>query len=342
MTLEIPWRTLLKVILAVALVWLFLELYQIVLLIVVAALLAVTLNPVVEWLERHRWPRWLAAFSVSIALLAVAVAFVWMTWSSLSAQAALATSRFSEVERVTVSKLPGWMRASITPPQKGDVTSYLAPYALRFASSAMTAAAYGLLGFILMIYLLIEAEPTRQWIVAFASEERRPKVEHTLRECERVVVAYALGNVVTSLFAFGVTLAVLLLLHVPAALLLAVVAGLADFVPVIGFIASAVPAIVLALTVSGTAALAVAVAYAAYHGVENYFVGPWIYGSQLKLSNVAIVLAFAVGAEVLGVIGALIALPAAAIYPTIERIWLREQLGETTLREHRKISRRVG
>ena len=68
--------------------------------------------------------------------------------------------------------------------------------------------------------------------------------------------------------------------------------------------------------------------------------GPWVYGDRLKLSNLAIVLAFAVGAELAGVIGALIALPLAAIYPSIERIWLREQVGEQTVRDHRMIERR--
>lgn len=60
--------------------------------------------------------------------------------------------------------------------------------------------------------------------------------------------------------------------------------------------------------------------------------------NRLKLSNVAVVLAFAVGAELAGVVGALIALPIAAAYPAIERIWLREQVGEETVREHKAIA----
>ena len=51
-------------------------------------------------------------------------------------------------------------------------------------------------------------------------------------------------------------------------------------------------------------------------------------------------LAFAVGAELAGVVGALIALPLAAVYPAIERIWLGEELGEDLVREHHAIERR--
>jgi predicted PurR-regulated permease PerM len=127
------------------------------------------------------------------------------------------------------------------------------------------------------------------------------------------------------------------LLKVPAALLLALLAGLFDFVPVIGFIASSVFAVAMALTVSSSTALIMLALYVAYHMVENYLISPWAYGDRLKLSNVAVILAFAVGAELAGVIGALIALPVAAAYPAIERIWLREKLPEDTVAEHRAI-----
>jgi len=128
---------------------------------------------------------------------------------------------------------------------------------------------------------------------------------------------------------------------VPAALLLAVMAGVCDFVPVLGFIASSIPAILLGFTVSTNTALTVALIFVAYHTAENYLIGPWAYGDRLRLSNVAVVLAFVVGASVAGVIGALIALPVAAVYPAIERIWLREKLPEETVAEHKRIEHQV-
>jgi predicted PurR-regulated permease PerM len=162
-------------------------------------------------------------------------------------------------------------------------------------------------------------------------------VEQTLVECERVIFAYVSGNLILSFIAFVCTLVALSLLKVPAALLLAVVAGVSDMLPVIGFILGAFPTILLALTVSPTTALLVAAFYIAYNTVETYVIGPWAYGDRLKLSNVVIILAFIVGAEIAGVIGALIALPVAAIYPAIEHIWLRDQLGADTVREHKQI-----
>jgi predicted PurR-regulated permease PerM len=165
-------------------------------------------------------------------------------------------------------------------------------------------------------------------------------VETTAEECRRVISAYVAGNVATSVFATIFVLVALSILKVPAALLLAVLAGVFDFVPVLGFICSAGPAMLLALTVSGQTAVIVAILYAGYHAIENYFIAPRVYGEQLELSNVAVVLAFAIGAAVAGVVGAVIALPIAAIYPAIERIWLKEKLGADVVQEHRAIERK--
>jgi predicted PurR-regulated permease PerM len=132
----------------------------------------------------------------------------------------------------------------------------------------------------------------------------------------------------------------LTILKVPAALLLAALAGICDFVPVLGFIVSAVPAVLLALTVSVTTALIVGAIYVAYHAVENYLIAPHVYGDRLRLSNLAVLLAFAVGAGLFGVIGALLALPIAAMYPCIEDIWLRDYLGRDAVNRHRRIERK--
>ena len=58
----------------------------------------------------------------------------------------------------------------------------------------------------------------------------------------------------------------------------------------------------------------------------------------MELSNLAVLVAVIVGAELGGVMGGLLALPLAAIYPTIERIWLRTRLGDDTVEIHKRLS----
>jgi predicted PurR-regulated permease PerM len=98
--------------------------------------------------------------------------------------------------------------------------------------------------------------------------------------------------------------------------------------------------VLLALTVSVPTTLIVSVVYIAYHAVENYLIAPRVYGNRLRLSNLAVLLAFAIGAELFGVIGALLALPVAAMYPCVEDIWLRDYLARDAAEGHRRIERK--
>ena len=120
-------------------------------------------------------------------------------------------------------------------------------------------------------------------------------------------------------------------------MLLALLTGIFDFVPVIGVFLTAIPMVLLALTVSPAVGIATAIFNAAYNAVETYYISPKIYGNELKLSSLAVILGFAVGAELGGVVGALISLPIVALYPTIEDIWLRDRLAPEVLKDHRRI-----
>jgi predicted PurR-regulated permease PerM len=337
---EIPWRTILKLIAAAALVWLWLELVSLILVLIVAVILAVTLNPIAVWLERRGLPRWGASVAVGLMLLTTVGGFLWLTWASLTDQAQYAAAYLNRVEGDVIDSLPAWVRNALGIQNGVEIRSWLGPRAMQFGQSAASAVVVSVLGFVLTVYLLIERDETHDWLIAFVPRARRRKVERTLSECQRVIFAYVAGNVITSIIAFTCTLIALRLLKVPAALLLAVIAGVTDFVPVVGFLLGAIPTILLAMTVSTTTTLFVAAFYIGYNAVETYLLSPWAYGDRMKLSNIVVILAFVVGAEVAGVIGALIALPIAAIYPAIEQIWLREKLGDETVREHVEIEQR--
>jgi predicted PurR-regulated permease PerM len=190
---------------------------------------------------------------------------------------------------------------------------------------------------VLAVYFLLDGRRTFEWLMAFAPASMRAKVRETADGAREAIAAYMRGNLFTSALSAVATWIVLLVLDVPAALLLGVLAGVCDLLPVIGIFLSAGPAILLALTVSPTAAIVVAAFFVAYNLVENYYIQPKVYGRAMQLSDLAVIGAFLVGAELGGVLGALVALPFAAMYPVIERVWLRDTARDDLPRTHERI-----
>jgi predicted PurR-regulated permease PerM len=338
-TIDISTATIAKVLAALVLIWLWLQLWQLLLLFIVAVFLSIALEPAVSWLSRHGVPKGVSAALAGLAVVGAIVGFFGVTGSTLVGQARLLGDRIVGVEQVVLRKLPPGL-VHVLPTQvtaPGEGVSMIAGRALNAGRALLSAVVVVALAVVLMMYLLIEGRRTYEWLVAYVPRCHRAKVHRTAIEARRSIIAYVRGNVATSAFAGAFVFIALEVLHVPAALLLALLAAVCDFVPVLGFAVSALPAVLLALIVSAPVALLVLGLYVFYHFVENYYIAPKVYGSELRLSSLAVLIAFAAGAEIAGIVGALLALPIAAMYPVVESIWLRDYLAPEAADEHRSI-----
>ena len=340
--IDIAPSAIVKVIAAIVVIWLWLHLWQLLMVVVIAVVLSISLFPAVHWLERRGLPCAVGATGVVTLLALLIGGFFWITGASLAVQARTVGGRITTVERRVIEKAPPWMVEAVrrNEAEARPAALNVAGYAYTISRLAFAGLIVAALALILTIYLLVEGRQTYQWLLAYAPRDQRPRVDLTARAAQKAILQYALGNVATSVFAMVFVLIALSLLKVPAALLLALLAGIFDFVPVLGFICSALPAVLLALTVSPAVTFTVAGLYVGYHALENYWIGPRVYGGRLRLSNLAVILAFAVGAEIGGIVGALLALPVAAMYPVVENVWLKEYLGRDAVETHRRIERR--
>ena len=333
--IDLAGKTIVKVLFAAVVVWLWLRLWQWLLLLVVAAFLAVGLDPVVSWLEARRIRRAYGAPLVVVLIAAALFAFVYLAGAELIAQTKLLGGRVAEVEKELTGRLPAFVTNML--PGSGGDGGQLGDYATRLGRALVNGLLSIGVALVLTIYLLLDGRRTYEWLVAFAPRELRPRVRQTAVEGRSAVMAYVRGNAFTSLVAAICAYVFLLALKVPAPLLLALLTGIFDFIPVIGVFLTAIPMVLLALTVSTWVAIATAVFNVVYNAVETYYITPKVYGSQLKLSSLAVILGFAVGAELGGVVGALISLPIVALYPTIESIWLADRLAPEVVADHRRI-----
>jgi len=340
-SIHLPLATIVKVLLTLFALWAVYELRTVIALVLVAVVLAIAIEPAVVWLERRRVPRWAGSTLIVLTLAGCLIGFAVVFGSSLVEEGRDVAQRLQSVQKEAAERLPPALSRLIRIGPSSPNSS-VSDLVMRTGSMLVSAVLGGAAAFILTIYFLSDGRRTWRWLVAYVPRHNRARVEQTGNAARNAVLHYVVGNVATSIFAGTTILLALSVLHVPAALLLAVLAFVCDFVPVLGFIVSAVPAVLLALTVSTTTGLIVAAIYVAYHFVENYLIGPKVYGGQLRLSNLAVLLAFAAGAELFGVLGALLALPVAAMYPCIEDVWLRDYLGRDAVETHRRIEKSRG
>lgn len=339
--LHLPWITILKVLLAILAVVCLKVLWQLVLLLLLAILLAVTLYPIVTWLEQCKIKRAAArplVIGLVLVLLGVGVGLVVPT---LVTQIDSVSKNLPDLKTEVLDWFPGggFMHDALSQlfnnPGWGEMGSWLNHF-ISIGGMALGGVTAFLLVLVLAFYLLIDGHKMLEWLLAFFETRNRMKLRETATEVSKVIFAYVAGQAITSLLVTLFSFVTLTALKVPAALTLAVIAGFFDVLPILGFFLSTIPACLLALSVSSQTAIMVALLFLVYHGVENYLIIPRIYGKRLRLSTLAVLLALLAGGMLAGIPGALAALPVVASYAIVERIWLTPILGETVAEKHER------
>jgi len=343
--LRIPMTTILKVVASGLGLWAIFVVWPEFLFFLIAVLMAVTLYPAVRWMEGRRIGRgWgvLIIATLAIGLLAVFAVFIL---PPLTAQMNHLLQNLPEFRARILSKIPARYPAVqkivhevLDSPSSPKVASTLDRW-FALGRSAVSGLVVAVVVLVLTLYLLLHGRSLYAWILAFVPRTHREKLATTMHEVSAVVHAYVSGQFLAALLFAIFTAALLTILGVPAVAPLAVIAGLCDVIPVLGILLATAPAVLLALSVSPGTALAVFVAYAAYHLFETYFLLPRIYGNKLKISTLAVLLALLVGGELQGIIGALLVLPLVAAYPIVKRHWLRGYLAARVLTDHKALAK---
>ncbi|MCC7087575.1 MAG: AI-2E family transporter [Chloroflexi bacterium] len=315
---ELSYRGLIVVGLAILSLWALVRVWQVVLLILTALIFMAALLPYVEWLVRHGINRVVAVLLIVLAVLVV-----------IGSMVAIVAPAMIDEFRDLRSNLPvyaedlekfmadfGFKTDRWDLPERaeeinwGDLISgsQAVDYGQRVAFGVFSAFTV----LVLTAYLLVDTKRLRTFLFRFVPEEREPDAEHFVRALSRVVGGYVRGQMITSTVIGVYTLVVLLVVDVPNAVAFGVLAAFADIIPLIGAFIAIVPAVVAAFQESPEQALIVLIALLVYQQFEDRFLVPRIYGQTLNLPAIVVLVAVLVGGELLGVTGVLLALPAAA------------------------------
>ena len=343
--IHIPMATILKVVGSGLGLWAVFLLWPEFLLFLISVLFAITLNPVVRWMESKRIGRRLGVAIIATFALGLLTVFVLFVLPPLAGRINHLLESLPEFRAQVLSRIPAryptvqkviheLFESTSSPKLMATLGRWFG-----WGRSAVTGlvVAGGVL--VLTLYLLLHGRSLYAWVLAFLPRTYRERVATTMHEVSRVVHAYVSGQLLVAVLFAMFTAILLSILGVPAVAPLAIIAGLCDVVPVLGIVLATVPAVLLALVVSPGAAVAVLVAYVAYHLFETYFLLPRIYGNKLKISSLAVLLALLIGGRLQGIIGAVLVLPLVAAYPIIERHWLRGFLAARVVTDHRALAK---
>jgi predicted PurR-regulated permease PerM len=158
---------------------------------------------------------------------------------------------------------------------------------------------------------------------------RRPRAREVVDLVVDKVGGYMIGNIIISLIAGVVSFIAFTVLGVPFPAPLAFVVAICDLIPMIGATLGAVIGITIALFTSGLWPTTVLVAafFIAYQQLENYLIAPRVLKTTVELGAAAVLIAGLIGATILGLVGALMAIPIAAAFNVLlnERLIAHEQ-----------------
>jgi predicted PurR-regulated permease PerM len=296
-----------------------------------AALFAYAIFPAVRFLSA-RMPRAIAVLIVYVLSLgALGFAGAYLAPTIAAESLSLARTFPSAVQSIeaqlehpasnsVLNRLPPEVRALVVHNAAqaaaigGSVARYLGERTVELLRGALTFFVDMLLVFTLAFFFITDAERIRKTALRLVPRDAKASAARFIDESDRVVSAFVRGQLVlAAITAIAVTLA-LALLHVPYAVLLGVLAGVASVVPIVGELVSALLTFLVAIVTVGPLQALIALGlFVAVFEVQGRVLAPIVVGKSVGVSPLVVFIAILVGAESFGIVGMVLAVPAAAI-----------------------------
>ena len=320
-------RTILKtigIVVAVALLlWLIWHARGVITWVMIAAFLAMAVNPLVDRLQnRIGMARGWAAAIVYVAVIAAIAAIGFSFIPTLVTQVnALAEAVPGYIKDLTAGRgklgfletkyhIVERVKEQVSAGGAGKVFG-LSGIAVTVTKSIFSTVAAIVTITFLTFFMILEGPAWMERVYGLLPEESQPRWRKVGNDVYRTVGGYVSGNLLISLIAGVASFAVLYALSVPYAVALALIVALLDLIPLAGATIAAVVVCTVAFLHTTTAGIVLAIFFVIYQQLENHFLQPVIYGRTVRLSPLAVLVAVLVGAELAGVLGALGAIPVA-------------------------------
>ncbi len=321
--------------------WLVVTLQGILLQVLIAIIVSAGLSPLVEWLRGKGVPRPASVLLIYLSFL-LALAGLGVVIAPLVAQEVQNLIAQAPVYGDTALRsLQGFQRQfPFLPPldkaaadqlrnlgnQLGTLTTQAARL-IGLALSIVSGVLAAILTLLITFYLLVDGWRIRNFTLSFVPADQRERARNITDRIGHRMGGWLLGQVTLSASIGLASYIGLTILGVNNSVLLAVIAAVGEVVPLIGPIISAIPAVIIAFTQSPVKALLVIALYIVIQQLENNILAPRIMSRAVKLHPLAVVLAILIGGQLLGIVGALVAVPTTtALAVILNEVRPREQV----------------
>jgi predicted PurR-regulated permease PerM len=324
------WRIAIILVVAWALAWALAQLSFLVIPVLVAALLAGLLRPVVGWLQRARIPRGLAVAITEIGFVALVAGLLTLVGRQIS----LGFSQLWDEAVAGLAEVQKWLSEGPLQLTSAQLETYISDAqhllqsnqgtlvsgVLSVSSSAGHFITGALIALFVLVFFLLEGERIWTFLVGLLPRQARPAADGAGRRGWSSLVSYVRVQVlVAGVDAVGIGVGAAIL-GVPLALPLGILVFVASFIPVVGALVSGAVAVLLALVANGLVnAVIMLVIVVAVQQIESHVLQPLIMGRAVSLHPVAVILAVAAGSYIAGIAGALFAVPTLAVTNTAVR-----------------------
>jgi predicted PurR-regulated permease PerM len=321
------WRMLLIGAFVAAAFWLLTLLKTIVIPVAVALLLTIMLTPVRRFLnERLRVPRGLSAGLSLVGLIVVVAGLITLAGQSIA-------NGFADLRTQAVSGFNElWTQLSATFGLENELKSYsqdildqleaqqsaIVSGALGAAATAGSVLVGALIALFCTFFFLHDPRRIWGWLVGLLPQSSRERVNQAGRRGAVTLAAYTRTQIlVAAVDAVGIGIGAVF--FVPSlALPISILVFVGSFVPVVGAIVTGVIAVVVVLVSNGwVAALIMLGVVLLVQQIESHALQPFLMGQAVSLHPVAVILAVAAGSYAAGIVGALFAVPLAAVLNTV-------------------------
>lgn len=292
------------------LLWILFHILDIILLFFVAFILMSALAPLVHHLRRIGVPRILAVLLVFFLTLGAIIGLLTAGLSPLLSQTSNLVQRLGDA----LSSLlrTNIIDQSVIQQQMSNFSSQLLGLTVDFFKNLISWVSV----LVVTIYMLLDREKMEDYAASFFGK-RQEQIKILLNKIEDKLGSWLRGQAVLSAVVGVLVYIGLVVLRVEFALPLAIIAGLLEVVPVIGPIVSAIPAILIGFTVSPLFATLIGGLYLAVQQLESHVIVPQLMKRAVGLNPLLVILAVSVGGRLLGIAGALLAVPIAVVIQLI-------------------------